>query len=82
MGNFDKKVLTKLNVEVDEYGGILPVKIQERRIKCYRELVISCNPECRFIRPPLGSGKKREKQTKERNLLTRLRDYEDQCCFL
>ena len=28
--------------------------------------------------PALGSGKKKEKQTKEINLLTRFRDYEDQ----
>ncbi len=28
--------------------------------------------------PAKGSGKKREKQTKERNLLNRLRDFEDQ----
>jgi transposase len=73
-----KKFLTKLNDEVDEYGGVLPEDIQKRRIKRYRELVVSGNPECPFIMPALGSGKKKEKQTKERNLLTRLRDYEDQ----
>ena len=73
-----KKFLTKLNIEVDEYGGALPEEIQKRRIKRYRELIISGNPECPFIMPALGSGKKREKQTKERNLLSRLRDYEDQ----
>jgi hypothetical protein len=28
-----KKFLIKLNIEVDEYGGFLPVKIQQRRIK-------------------------------------------------
>jgi transposase len=73
-----KKFLIKLNVEVDEHGEVLPEAIQKRRIKRYRELVTSGNPECPFIIPALGSGKKREKQTKERNLLTRLRNYEDQ----
>jgi hypothetical protein len=55
-----KKFLTKLNIEVDECGGVLPKDIQKRRIKRYRELVISGNPECPFIMPALGSGKKKE----------------------
>ncbi len=73
-----KKYLNKLNIEVDEYGGILPIEIQKRRIKRYREIVKSANPECPIIMPAKGSGKKKEKQTKERNLLNRLRDFEDQ----
>jgi transposase len=73
-----KKFLIKLNIEVDESGGALTKDVQKRRIKRYKELIISGNPECPFIMPALGSGKKKEKQTKERNLLTRLRDYEDQ----
>jgi transposase len=32
-----KKFLTKLNDEVDEYGGVLPEDIQKRRVKRYRE---------------------------------------------
>ena len=52
--------------------------MQKRRIKRYREIVKSANPECPVILPAKGSGKKKEKQTKERNLLVRLRDFEDQ----
>jgi transposase len=73
-----KKFLIKLDIEVDEYGGFLSDDIQKRRVRRFRELIISVNPECSFIMPALGSGKKKEKQTKERNFLTRLRDYEDQ----
>lgn len=73
-----KKFLNKLNIEVDEYGGVLPFEIQKRRIKRYQEIIKSANPECPVILPAKGSGKKKEKQTKERNLLNRLRDFEDQ----
>lgn len=73
-----KKFLNKLNCEVDEYGGVLPEDIQKRRIKRYREIVKLANPECPIIVPAKGSGKKKVKQTKERNLLNRLRDYEEQ----
>lgn len=48
-----EKFLTKLNDEVDD---VLPEVIQKRRIKRYRELVISGNPESPFIMPALGSG--------------------------
>lgn len=73
-----KKFLNILNVEVDEYGGILPEELQKKRIKRYREIIKSGNLECPIMMPTLGSGKKKAKQTKERNLLNRLRDYEDQ----
>ncbi len=73
-----KKFLNKLNNEVDEYGGILPGEIQKRRIKRYQDIIKAANPECPVIMPAKGSEKKKVKQTKERNLLVRLRDYEDQ----
>ena len=73
-----KKFLIKLNIEVDEYGGILSEEIQKKRVKRYREIIKSGNPECPFYMPTVGSGKKKVKQTKERNLLSRLKDYEDQ----
>ena len=76
-----KKFLNKLNIEVDEYGGTLPTEIQKRRIKRYQEIIKSANPECPIIMPAKGSGKNKVKQTKERNLLNRLRDYEDQVLF-
>ena len=73
-----KKFLSKLNDEVTEYGGLLPIEIQKRRIKRYQDIINSAKPECPMIMPAKGSGKKKVKQTKERNLLIRLRDYEDQ----
>jgi transposase len=39
-----KKFLIKLDIEVDEYGGVLPEDIQKRRIKRYRELIITGSP--------------------------------------
>ena len=47
-------------------------------MKRYREIIKSGNPECPFYIPTVGSGKKKVKQTKERNLLSRLKDYEEQ----
>ena len=73
-----KKFLIKLNIEVNENGGVLADDIQKRRLKRYRDLIKSANPECPIILPAKGSRKKKIKQTKERNLLNRLRDYEDQ----
>ena len=73
-----KKFLIKLNIEVDENGGILPGDIQKRRLKRYRDIIKSANPECPIILPAKDSRKKKVKQTKERNLLNRLRDYEEQ----
>lgn len=76
--NSMKKFLNKLNDEVDECGGVLPSEIQKRRLRRYREIIKLANPECPIIVPLKGSGKKKVKQTKERNLLNRLRDYEEQ----
>ncbi len=73
-----KKFLNKLNIEVDEYGGVLPEDLQKRRIKRFKEILKLANPECPIIMPTIGMKNKKVKQTKERNLLNRLRDYEDQ----
>ena len=73
-----KKFLIKLNIEVDENGGALPEDKQKRKIKRYKEIVIGGNMECPIVLPTKGSGKKKVSQTKERNLLTRLQDYQDQ----
>jgi transposase len=73
-----KRFLTKLNVEVDEHGGELSEKLQIKRLKRYRDIIYLAKGECAKIMPVVGSGKKRAKQTKERNLLDRLCDYEDQ----
>ena len=73
-----KRFLNNLNDLVDEYGGILPIDIQKKKIKRYQDIILKGKSECPKIMPVIGSGKKRCKQTKERNLLDRLCDYEDQ----
>ena len=73
-----KRFLNNLNDLVDEYGGILPVDIQKKKIKRYQDIILKGKSECPKIMPVIGSGKKRCKQTKERNLLDRLCGYEDQ----
>ena len=73
-----KKFLNRLNVEVDEYGGLLPEEIQKKKIKRFREIVKLANRECSITMPTVGMNRKKVKQTKERNLLDRLRDYQDQ----
>jgi transposase len=73
-----KRFLNNLNELVDEYGGVLPEEIQKRIITRFREIIKKGKFECPKIMPTIGSGKKKVKQTKERNLLDRLADYEDQ----
>jgi transposase len=70
--------LNKLNDEVDQHGGILPIILQTKRIKRYREIIKTGKGECAQIMPTIGSRRKKVKQTKERNLLDRLCKYEDQ----
>ncbi len=73
-----KLFLKKLNEEVDSYGGILPLEIQKKRIARYREIIKEGKFECPIYLPTVGSGKTKVKQTKERNLLDRLCNFEDQ----
>jgi transposase len=73
-----KKFLNNLNELVDEYGGVLPKDIQKRKLARYREIIKKGKFECPKQMPTLGSVKTKVKQTKERNLLDRLSDYEDQ----
>lgn len=73
-----KKFLEKLSIEVDEAGGKIPEDIQKRRIARYRDIIRKAKFECPKQMPTIGSGKKKVKQTKERNLLDRLCDFEDQ----
>ena len=72
------KFLTKLNEEVDLHGGVLPEELQKKRIARYREIIKAGKYECPKQMPTVGSRKTRVKQTKERNLLDRLSDYENQ----
>ena len=73
-----EKFLNKLNDEVDSYGGVLPEELQVKRIKRFRDIVRTGKGECAKIMPAVGMTRKVVKQTKERNLLDRLSDYEDQ----
>ncbi len=75
-----KRFLLKLNELTDEYGGVLPDDIQKKKIKRYREILSNGKRECPIYLPAKGSkgSRKRPRQTKERNLLDRLINYEDQ----
>lgn len=73
-----KRFLEILSIEVDESGGVLSDEIQKKKIKRYREIIKKAKFECPKQIPTVGSGKRKVKQTKERNLLDRLCDFEDQ----
>lgn len=74
--NLMKKFLIKLNQKVDENGGVLSDKHQKKARKMYRAIVEIGEKEC--PQPIKEEGKRgRVKKTKERNLLERLRDFED-----
>jgi len=71
-----KKLLEMINKEVTDAGGALsPEKSQEYRLK-YRDLLKQAEIECPD--PPKPKGKKgRMAKSKSRNLLERLRDFEE-----
>ena len=73
-----KRFLEKLSIEVDEGGGVLSEEVQIKKIRRYREIIKKAKFECPKQMPTVGSGKRKVKQTKERNLLDRLCDFEDQ----
>jgi transposase len=66
-----------LNREVEEAGGELNEKGQKKARKRYGHIIKEGEKECPAP-PPKPPGKRgRVPKTKERNLLERLRDYED-----
>ncbi len=76
-----KAFLLNINTAVDKAGGVLTKKERQNYRKRYREILKAGGRESPLALPPptpKGKGKKRGriKQTKERNLLDRLRDYE------
>jgi len=71
-----KKLLETINKEVTDAGGILNAEKSQKYRQKYRELIKQAEIECPD--PPRPKGKKgRVKKSKSRNLLERLRDYED-----
>jgi len=73
-----KTFLEKTNIAVDEAGGVLEPKEVVKYRKKYRIILKKGEIESPRTQPPPGSKRRgRTKQTKARNLLERLRDYED-----
>jgi len=73
-----KKLLETINQKVDEAGGVLAAKQSEKYRKKYRQLIKSAENECPEPDRPAKKGKRgRIKKSKSRNLLERLRDYEN-----
>jgi len=69
--------LTQLNKEVDATKEkMLDKKASDTRRKEYRQILDEGDQECPAVGPKPGT-KRKPAQSKARNLLTRLRDYED-----
>ena len=70
--------LTELNDEVNATGkGALSKKKSKARREYYREILAKGDLECHFVEPKSGT-KRKSKQSKARNLLDRLRSYENE----
>jgi len=78
------ELLDKINSAVKDAGGSLPVDECKRWRQKYRSLLKKAESECPPPDPVLGRKKKgRVARSKSRNLLERLRDYEeDVLCFM
>ena len=72
-----KRFLNKTNELTTEAGGVLSQEHQQKRITAYRKIIKAGRKECPIIARARGSGNKKVKQTKERNLLDRLDKFED-----
>ena len=71
-------LLREINQAVDDAGGVLSTDEVNRYRKTYRTLLKKADSECPPPEPPPGKPKRgRVKRSKARNLLERLRDYED-----
>jgi len=71
-----KKLLETINHEVTGAGGALDTEKSQKYREEYRDLIRQAEIEC--PEPPIPKGKKgRVKKSKSRNLLERLRDYEE-----
>jgi transposase len=73
-----KNLLETINTKVNDAGGALNARQAEKYRSQYRELIKKGEIECPEPDRPKKKGKRgRIKKTKSRNLLERLRDYED-----
>jgi transposase len=70
-----KRLLLKINKAVDKAGGVLSKKNIARYEKKYRAIIKLGEQECPLALKEKGKRGK-QKQSKSRNLLTRLRDFE------
>ena len=77
-------LLDTINQEVKEAGGVLPIEESKKWRKKYRRLLKKAEEECPPPEPDPDQPKKgRLARSKSRNLLERLRDYEeDVLCFM
>ncbi len=73
-----KKMLEKINMAVNDAGGLLSASESEKYRKEYRSILKEAEKESPPPDEITRNGKRgRLKRTKSRNLLERLRDYED-----
>lgn len=71
------ELLKKINQKVKNAGGKLSPQESEKHRKRYREILLEAENECPPP-PPKEKGKRgKTPKTKARNLLERLRDFED-----
>lgn len=73
-----KNLLETINRKVDDAGGALDAKESEKYRRKYRNIIKQGEVECpEPIRPKKKGKRGRIKRSKSRNLLERLRDYEE-----
>ncbi len=73
-----KKFLVKLNQKVESEGGQLPLQKSQYYRKRYNQVLDAAEKECPLINTSREKGRRgRIKKSKSRNLLERLRQYQD-----
>lgn len=73
-----KELLEEINRKTNEAGGVLSMHMQKKFRQGYRRIIIDGETECPPPKEKRKKGQKgRIKKTKSRNLLERLRDFED-----
>ena len=71
------QLLSNTNIRTQEAGGLLPAPVQQTVRIQYREILAQAKLECPELLSKKPNSKKRPAQTKARNLLERLAEYED-----
>ena len=73
-----QELLEEINIKMLEAGGTLSAKHQDAYRKKYRKILREADSECPLPKDKRKKGQRgRMKKTKPRNLLERLRDYEN-----